>query len=163
MASLHVASELVKAITNIIYPVGSIYISTNTANPASYLGGTWSQVAKDCYLIGYNAGNTWFDKPGTSKGSNGKSGSWNTDNHTLTIDQMPSHKHPFRVVKERQDQFTGGEHASDLPVASRTNGDNIGWSNFANDTAVGSSGGGKGHNHFHVSPYYTVVVWRRTA
>lgn len=97
MASLHVASELVKAITNIIYPVGSIYISTNTANPASYLGGTWSQVAKDCYLIGYNASNTWFDKIGTSEGSNGKSGNWNTDYHTLTINEMPRHNHNIRT------------------------------------------------------------------
>lgn len=26
-----------------------------------------------------------------------------------------------------------------------------------------AQGGGKGHNHFHVSPYYIVVVWKRTA
>lgn len=41
------------------------------------------------------------------------------------------------------------------------NGDNIGWSNFANDTAVGSSGGGKGHSHN--IPYIAVFAWRRTA
>ena len=159
MASLHLAQEIFK----LIYPVGSIYLSTSTTNPSTYFGGTWEQVAKECYLLGYNSSNTWFDKPGQSKGSKSGPGGWNTGSTTLTIDQIPSHKHPFRVVKERQDQITGGEHASNLPVASRTNGDNIGWSNFANDTAVGSSGGGKGHNHFHVLPYYTVVVWKRTA
>lgn len=24
-----------------IYPIGSIYMSTNTTNPATFLGGTW--------------------------------------------------------------------------------------------------------------------------
>lgn len=159
MASLHVASELVKAITNIIYPVGSIYISTNTANPSSYLGGTWQQVAHDCYLIGYNAGNTWFDKPGTSKGSNGNSGSWNTNNHTLTIDQIPSHQHEFLDRKIVWDANTG----YNTNIVQDDSYDNKIIQFRPWGTKVGATGGGKGHNHFHISPYYTVVVWRRTA
>lgn len=29
---------------DIIYPVGSIYMSTNNISPASFIGGTWAQI-----------------------------------------------------------------------------------------------------------------------
>lgn len=152
MASIHVASKLVKAITNIIYPVGSIYISTNTANPSSYLGGTWTQVAKEAYLIGYNASNTWFNQPGQNKGSANGPGSWNTNNHNLTINEIPSHRHDVLTV---WGQAEGYGHV------------NVGSTSGANKTDIRGLGtyvgGGQGHNHFHVSPYYIVVVWKRTA
>ena len=161
MASLHVASELVKAITNIIYPVGSIYISTNTANPSSYLGGTWKQVAKDCYLIGYNASNTWFDKIGTSKGSNGKSGNWNTDSHTLTINEIPSHNH----IKYAFGSWGASSYNRTRIGAGVYIGKDQGNPQYEDQpsSTTSSTGGGQGHNHFHVSPYYVVSVWRRTA
>lgn len=154
MASLHVASELVKAITNIIYPVGSIYISTNTANPSSYLGGTWEQVAKESYLLGYNGSNTWFDRPGQNKGSKNGPGSWNTGNTTLTINQIPGHTHEIDIGS-----FANGGESWD----SIKNGHIAPTNNQGTRYKTRSAGGGQGHNHFHVSPYYTVVVWRRTA
>lgn len=44
-----------------IYPVGSIYLSTNSTSPASLFGGTWEQL-KDRFLLGaggsYTANNT---------------------------------------------------------------------------------------------------------
>jgi len=43
-------------ILNLIYPVGSIYMSTNNVSPATFIGGQWEQI-KDTFLL--SAGNTY--------------------------------------------------------------------------------------------------------
>ena len=69
----------IQNLNNKIYPVGSIYISVNSTSPASLFGGTWEQL-KDRFLL--SAGNTY------TAGSTGGEA-----NHTLTVDEMPSHSH----------------------------------------------------------------------
>lgn len=39
------------SIFNMVYPVGSIYISVNAANPGSMFGGTWEQISGR-FLVG---------------------------------------------------------------------------------------------------------------
>lgn len=39
-----------KELIDIIYPIGSVYISTNNINPSNLFGGTWSQI-KDSFLL----------------------------------------------------------------------------------------------------------------
>lgn len=172
MASLHLAQEIFK----LIYPVGSIYLSTSTTNPSTYFGGTWKQVAKEQYLIGYNANNAWFNRPGQNKGSSSGPGSWNTNNHTLTINEIPAHKHSgstakgktdfMRVVNSSGTSIVSNHICGHSPSAYKDVGLgllNYPGSNHWHDFDTANTGGGQGHNHFHVLPYYIVVVWRRTA
>jgi len=46
---------------DLVYPIGSIYMSVNSTNPATLFGGTWEQI-EDTFLLGsgenYNAGDT---------------------------------------------------------------------------------------------------------
>ena len=44
-------------IVNLIYPVGSIYISTSSTNPGSLFGGTWQAYGQGRTLIGAGTGN----------------------------------------------------------------------------------------------------------
>lgn len=58
----------------VVYPIGSIYMSTNSISPASIFGGSWSQISGNvCLMAGSSVGNVGSRK--------------------ITINQMPSHNH----------------------------------------------------------------------
>ena len=65
---------------NLIYPVGSYYLANTATSPGSRFGGTWSQITGQRFLCGHSSAGT---------------GGGNT--HTLTVDQIPSHKHAIRI------------------------------------------------------------------
>ena len=68
---------------NLVYPVGSIYISTSSTNPGTLFGGTWQAFAQGRTLIGVGTSDQAF--------SAGATGGEST--HTLTTNEMPSHTH----------------------------------------------------------------------
>lgn len=58
MAKLHLAKEIL----DIVYPIGSVYISVNTTNPSTLFGGGWTRITGR-FLLGaddstYKNGNT---------------------------------------------------------------------------------------------------------
>lgn len=62
-----------------LYPVGSVYISFNSADPSTLFGGTWTRL-KDTFLLAN--GDSYA--PNTTGGSATK---------TIAVANMPSHKH----------------------------------------------------------------------
>ena len=78
----------VAATKDALYPVGSIYTNyNNPTNPATLLGfGSWTQVSRGMVLVGQAASGT-FATAGSTGGE---------ETHTLTIAEMPSHKHAIR-------------------------------------------------------------------
>lgn len=62
------------------YPIGSIYMSINDVDPATIFGGTWEKIADGTFLMA--SGNT--HAVGTTGGE---------AEHTLSVDEMPSHNH----------------------------------------------------------------------
>lgn len=74
-------TDIGNGVVDLIYPVGSIYLSVSSTSPATLFGGTWVQL-KDRFLIG--AGNSY---------SVNATGGATT--HTLTTAEMPSHTHTF--------------------------------------------------------------------
>ena len=62
------------ALRDLLYPIGAIYISTNSTSPANFIGGTWTQIT-DAFLYCTNSGG----RIGGSK--------------TITIDNLPAHSH----------------------------------------------------------------------
>lgn len=47
----------VKRLVDLVYPVGSLYMSTNSTNPSTLFGGTWQPYAQGRCLIGAGQGN----------------------------------------------------------------------------------------------------------
>ena len=66
----------------LIYPIGSLYWSSKSTNPATLFGGTWVQI-KDKFVLA--CGDTY-----TSSGATG-----GASTVTLSVDNMPSHTHSF--------------------------------------------------------------------
>lgn len=126
-------------ILNLIYPIGSIYMSVSNVNPSSLFGGVWIQL-KDTFLLG--AGD--FYTAGTTGGE---------AKHKLTINEIPSHNHGTNSGT--------GNFISDS--SKETPGTQM---NFASGSyhryamnKTGSIGGGAEHNN--MPPYIVVYMWQR--
>lgn len=124
-------------ILDVIYPVGSIYISTVNISPASTIGGSWTQI-EDAVLRGISEGETGYI---------------GSDTHTMTIEEMPSHTHypPVAVVYN-------GNAASDRSLFT-TNSPF--WNRGDTYNAVTNTGGNQAFSIIQRS--YNVYVWYRTA
>lgn len=139
------ALKMSSGLLNLIYPVGSIYISVNSTSPHDLFGGTWEQI-KDRFLLA--CGSTY------SNGSTGGSATHihSTGNHTLTVNEIPSHNHPgiFRYTNQT------GYYARLYLGSDGTMLDN-----------EGKTGGGQPHNHGNtgssnnIPPYLAVYIWKR--
>ena len=84
------SGDFKKDIVDLIYPVGSIYISMNSTNPSTLFGGTWEAFGQGRVLIGAgtgNDGNTSLSFPAGFTGGEYK--------HYLAKSEIPSHSHSF--------------------------------------------------------------------
>lgn len=126
-----------EAIFNRIYPIGSIYISTNDINPSTLFTGTWEKI-ENRFLL--------------ASGSSYQLGSTGGEaTHKLTINELPSHTH----------NASAGQFISTSPnvtpgtVMSFDSGQYKRYS--MNSTS--STGGSKAHNN--MPPYLVVSIYKR--
>lgn len=77
---------------DVVYPVGSIYMSVNNVNPATLFGGTWEKI-EGKFLLGASSGHSLGETGGAEKVNYTPAGS--VGNHTLTAAEMPSHTHTY--------------------------------------------------------------------
>ena len=133
------------------YPVGSIYMSTNSKSPASLFGGTWERL-KDRFLLG--AGDNYTEiykdnKDGTYEGVGGSA------TVTLTASQMPSHGHSGVYVNNTGLSCGVGTGVNGfLRLTSTTTSGSIN-----SELHTGNAGGGQAHEN--MPPYATVYMWQR--
>ena len=166
------------------WPIGSVFTSVLSTNPADLLGfGTWAAVASGRVLVGLDSGQSEFD---TSRETGG------AKTHTLQASEIPSHTHiqdPHTHVQNShthtqdahshvitsQTATTGGatsyEHgvldtSSAETEATETTATTVATNQAStavnqNATAINqSTGGGLAHNN--LQPYFVVYFWERT-
>ena len=122
-----------KTIYDMIYPVGSIYISVAATNPETLFGGTWEQITGDAYLkiVTENAGTL----AGTSS------------EHKIPLSSIPSHHHSVERV---------AQYGNSGSTANFTSGN--AWQGVSG-VNTSDAGGGQAYYPY----YLGVYVWKRTA
>ena len=137
---------------DLIYPVGSIYMSVNETSPAVLFGGTWQKI-HNRFLIGSSS-----SFPAGSTGGEAV--------HTLTVSEMPIHKgHLSAGIVDTVPQEKGN-YKGFLNLSTMTAYGDVGrgWNVYAGNEMHPASeavGGGKAHNN--MPPYLAVYIWKRTA
>jgi hypothetical protein len=142
------------------FPVGSVFISVVSTNPATLLGyGTWAAIAAGRMLVGYDSGDTDFDTLEETGGAK---------TVTLTEAQMPAHTHSVTDpghthLTQRYPTATGGSSGFTIDTSmSGTLADNtLPTKSGTTGISVGSTGSGEAHNN--LPPYFTCRMWKRTA
>ena len=132
-----------KRLLDLIYPVGSIYMSVNSASPDTLFGGTWARL-EDVFLLAAGA-----------KHAAGSTGG--EESHILTEPEIAPHKHAMAYGPESSASSTG--FAYGIAAGSATN--SAGGRGYASNLGTFSAGGGQPHNN--MPPYLAVYTWKRTA
>ena len=133
---------------DMIYPVGSIYMSVSNTSPETLFGGTWESIGGR-FLLGADA--TY------AAGSVGGEAV-----HKLTIAEMPDHSHNVRTLAPWGKEATlpaWSAYATDGTIES--SGENGKTDKFWEYTLVLGEGSGAAHNN--MPPYLAVYMWKRTA
>lgn len=132
-----------KSLLDMVYPVGSIYLSVSGTDPQTLFGGTWARL-EDVFLLAAGA-----------KHAAGSTGG--EESHILTEAEIAPHKHAMAYSPDASASSTG--FAYGIAAGSATN--EAGGRGYASNLGTFSAGGGQPHNN--MPPYLAVYTWKRTA
>ena len=122
--------------------VGQVIMSTTldtAAKVEAIYGGTWEAWGAGRVPVGVDPNDTDFNAPNKTGGSK---------TVTLTLEQMPKHRHLHGQVYSGYHLYQGG------------NAPNGVYTGYAVSDPTNYAGGDQPHNN--LQPYITVYMWRRT-
>ena len=159
------------SILDLVYPVGSIYMSVDPRNPHEFIGGTWVEWGKGKVPVG-------VDKDDNDFNAAGKEGGEKT--HYLSVSEMPSHSHEGTYTDPKS-ETTGkpddnGEYSNTkYSVHYGVTQEGMRYVETSSGAVVPiplnnviesihgvyPNGGSQAHNN--LQPYITCYMWKRTA
>ncbi len=143
---MRVVSGILKQIINGVeyetllcpYAVGDVFITTNNINPETrYKGTKWQKIEDETFLM---SASTKY--PAKSAGGENE--------HTLTIEELPSHTHGFQRNRSSGNMTWGG-----MIGTAKVDGVTFGY--------MDSSGTGGDQPHNNMPKFFAVNMWRRMA
>lgn len=151
---------------DMVYPVGSIYMSVNSKDPNTLFGGSWEKI-KDRFLLG----------SGDTRNANITGGS---ETVTLNVNQIPSHSHSIPSLsgstnysgnhahtQKSRGVYAGGDtynglcslnFGSNKDIHMDYSGEHT-HTITTNASTTGPTGDGIAHDN--MPPYLTVHIWKR--
>ena len=137
-------TDAINELADMIYPVGSIYMSVNNTDPALLFGGTWEAWGSGKVPVGVDANDTAFDtveETGGAKSENytpaGSNSGGAVQSHTLTAAEsgIPKHNHgmtqaTYKVTSSGTCTATGGSHRHAV-AANAKGGAQLSGTNYA--------------------------------
>ena len=144
-------------IFDLIYPVGSFYISAKSTNPAILFGGTWEQI-QGRFLLGRSS-----SYPVGSMGGEAT--------HTLTDSELPLHGH-YLGQQGNTSRMLPTNHSTNDPsheyyvTEVESSGSTylkptVTWGGYLIAGPLTNTPYGQSHNN--MPPYLSVYIWKRTA
>lgn len=138
--------QRVDGVGNELYPVGSIYMSTENTSPASMFSGTWEQI-KDKFLL--SAGNNYSAGATGGEARHTHSLDTATARAMLFCDPNGLYYNEFRI-----DNATGVRNTTNYKLSGS-------GSSATNDSAFATKLGGDVSNVSNMPPYLVVYCWKR--
>ena len=147
LSNVSIKGDSWSTLLNMIYPVGSIYISAQTTSPASSFGGSWTKLNTGVSLMCSSNAGTEYDGQATIGNYAGS--------HYITTAKLPSHQHWYYGWPNKGNiAFHGILAVQDNTWGSIGYNDNFGQTGYTNYV-----GGGERYFPYH----FGVFMWRRTA
>lgn len=138
MGAFTSVTDLTKQLFLLMHRVGDIIFSTSDENPSTIYGGTWVAWGKGQVPVGVDTSDSDFNTVEKTGGEK---------EHTLTVDEMPSHKHDFGQQFATTSSLSG-EYGYYMIAGTQTD-------------VIKNTGGNQPHNN--LQPYITCYMWKRTA
>lgn len=185
---INVGRVIPPIVTN--YPVGSIYFTDRSANPATYMGGgTWVRWGKGRVPVGIDEADPTFDAIEETGGQK---------TYSMTVAEMPAHDHGGSTGLQSADHYHTGLTSNDgnhnhgywKPTGGFANAQGGGANNVYRVTdsylatgdagvhnhavttygastnhshAITAQGGGVAVANNNLQPFITCYIWKRTA
>lgn len=133
---------------NAYYKVGDLFLTTRNENPSLRFGGTWELFGKGKTLVCVDENDNDFK---TVKQTGGEK------NHTLTINEMPSHDHTLFGNTNTFESAGSGYYHYQSAIEGYAGGDRVDI--FLNSSRTNEKGSNQSHNN--MPPYITCYIWIR--
>ena len=138
MGAFTSVTDLTKQLFLLMHRVGDIIFSASDENPSTIYGGTWVAWGKGQVPVGVDTSDSDFNTVEKTGGEK---------EHTLTVDEMPSHKHDFGQQFATTSNLSGA-YGYYMIAGTQTD-------------VIKNTGGNQPHNN--LQPYITCYMWKRTA